>query len=80
MITTGLKQRSINAVEIKIRNGNEIIEFRSKDKIKTSSVRIFILWLIFPSVILILIAIIFKNQTGQLLILLKRQKNSVKVM
>ena len=49
-----------NAVEIKIRNGNEIIEFLvPKDKIKTSSVRIFILWLILPSVILILIAIIF---------------------
>ena len=45
-----------NAVEIKIRNGNEIIEFLvPKDKIKTSSVRIFILWLILPSVILILI-------------------------
>ena len=62
-----------NAVEIKIRNGNEIIEFLvPKDKIKTSSVRIFILWLILPSVILILIAIIFlKNQTRPIINLAK---------
>ena len=62
-----------NAVEIKIRNGNEIIEFLvPKDKIKTSSVRIFILWLILPSVILIFIAIIFlKNQTRPIINLAK---------
>ena len=53
------------AVEVKIKSGNEIINFVfPKDKIATSSVRVFILWLIFPSVILIFIAIIFlKNQT-----------------
>tara|TARA_A100001011_G_scaffold381150_1_gene449324 strand:+ start:406 stop:1722 length:1317 start_codon:yes stop_codon:yes gene_type:complete len=53
------------AVEVQIRTGNEVINFLiPKDKITTSSVRLFILWLIFPSLILILIAIIFlKNQT-----------------
>ena len=69
-----------NAVEIKIRNGNEIIEFLvPKDKIKTSSVRIFILWLILPSVILILIAIIFlKNQTRPIINLAKAAERSGK--
>ena len=46
-----------NAVEIKIRTGKEIITFLApKEKISTSSARIFILWLIFPSLILVLIA------------------------
>ena len=41
-----------NAVEIKIRNENEVIKFLiPKNKIFTSSIRIFVLWLIFPSII-----------------------------
>jgi len=61
------------AVEIKIRTGNQIMYFViPKDKISTSSVRIFILWLTLPSVILILIAIIFlKNQTRPIVNLAK---------
>ena len=61
------------AVEIKIRAGNDVISFLvPKDKIRTSSVRIFILWLILPSIILILIAIVFlKNQTKPLVNLAK---------
>ncbi|MDC0344391.1 ATP-binding protein [Pelagibacteraceae bacterium] len=62
-----------NAVEIKIRTGKEIITFLApKQKISTSSVRIFILWLIFPSLILVLIAIVFlKNQTRPIINLAK---------
>ena len=62
-----------NAVEIKIRNQREILKFLvPKEKIATSSVRLFILWLIFPSLILILIAIIFlKNQTRPIVNLAK---------
>ena len=61
------------AVEIKIRTGNQIMHFIvPKDKISTSSVRIFILWLTLPSIILILIAIIFlKNQTRPIVNLAK---------
>ena len=61
------------AVEIKIKNGNEVINFLlPKNKIRTSSVRIFILWLIVPSIVLILIAIIFlKNQTKPIVNLAK---------
>tara|TARA_Y100001970_G_C14193257_1_gene836606 strand:+ start:764 stop:2080 length:1317 start_codon:yes stop_codon:yes gene_type:complete len=53
------------AVVIKIKNNNKIIEFTvPKDKISTSSFRLFVLWITLPSVILILIAIVFlKNQT-----------------
>ena len=62
-----------NAVEIKIRTKNELIRFLvPKDKIYTSSIRIFILWVTFPSLILILIAIIFlKNQTRPIINLAK---------
>ncbi len=53
------------AIEIKVKAKTETIEFIiPKDKIMTSSFRIFIMWLTLPSLILILIAIIFlKNQT-----------------
>ena len=53
------------AVDLKIKNKNEVIQFIiPKDKISTSSFRLFVLWLIFPSFILILIAIVFlRNQT-----------------
>tara|TARA_B100001741_G_scaffold298981_1_gene285013 strand:+ start:355 stop:1674 length:1320 start_codon:yes stop_codon:yes gene_type:complete len=62
-----------NAVEVRIRNGNEVIKFLiPKDKISTSAVRIFILWLIFPSIILILIAVVFlRNQTKPIVNLAK---------
>ncbi len=53
------------AVEVKIQSKDKVIHFIiPKDKIITSSFRMFVLWLIFPSIILISIAIIFlKNQT-----------------
>ncbi len=54
------------AVEIKIKvSKEEIIEFIiPKEKIITSSFRVFIMWLTLPSIILIFVAIIFlKNQT-----------------
>ena len=53
------------AVVIKIKNNNKIIEFTiPKDKISTSSFRLFVLWITLYSVVLILIAIVFlKNQT-----------------
>jgi len=62
-----------NAVEIKIRNENEVIKFLiPKNKIFTSSIRIFVLWLIFPSIILIFIAVIFlRNQTRPIVNLAK---------
>jgi len=62
-----------NAVEIKIRNNNETMEFLvPKEMISTSSVRLFVLWTTLPSVVLILIALIFlKNQTRPLVKLAK---------
>ena len=49
-----------NAVEIKIKSENEIIEFLiPKDMVATSSVRLFVLWTTLPSIVLIIIAIIF---------------------
>ena len=62
-----------NAVEIKIRDKNEVIEFLvPKDMISTSSVRLFVLWTTLPSIVLILIAIVFlKNQTRPLVRLAK---------
>lgn len=53
------------AVEVQIRNGEEIIKFLfPKEQITTSSVRLFLLWITLPSFVLILIAILFlKNQT-----------------
>ena len=53
------------AVEVQIRNGDEVIKFLfPKEQITTSSVRLFLLWITLPSFVLILIAILFlKNQT-----------------
>jgi two-component system osmolarity sensor histidine kinase EnvZ len=55
----------IDLVDLRIRSNNEIIQiFFPKNKIAPSSVRIFVLWLTLPSILLILIALIFlKNQT-----------------
>ena len=62
-----------NAVEIKIRSGDDVIEFLvPKEMISTSSVRLFVLWTTLPSVVLIIIALIFlKNQTKPLVKLAK---------
>jgi len=62
-----------NAVEIKIKVEKEVIEFLvPKDMISTSSVRLFVLWTTFPSIVLILIALVFlKNQTKPLVRLAK---------
>tara|TARA_B100001093_G_scaffold507729_1_gene568727 strand:- start:2948 stop:3943 length:996 start_codon:yes stop_codon:yes gene_type:complete len=62
-----------NAVEIKIRVENETIEFLvPKEMISASSVRLFVLWTTLPSIVLILIALIFlKNQTKPLVRLAK---------
>ena len=62
-----------NAVEIRIKAENEIIEFLiPKNMVATSSVRLFVLWTTLPSVVLIIIAIIFlKNQTKPLVRLAK---------
>jgi two-component system, OmpR family, osmolarity sensor histidine kinase EnvZ len=62
-----------NAVEIKIRSGNDVIEFLvPKEMASTSSVRLFVLWTTLPSLVLIIIALIFlKNQTKPLVKLAK---------
>jgi two-component system, OmpR family, osmolarity sensor histidine kinase EnvZ len=62
-----------NAVEIKIKLENETIEFLvPKEMISASSVRLFVLWTTLPSIVLILIALIFlKNQTKPLVRLAK---------
>ena len=62
-----------NAVEIKIRSGNDVIEFLvPKEMVSTSSVRLFLLWTTLPSLVLIIIALIFlKNQTKPLVKLAK---------
>ena len=62
-----------NAVEIKIRSGNEVIEFLvPKEMVSSSSVRLFVLWTTLPSLVLIIIALVFlKNQTKPLVKLAK---------
>ena len=63
-----------NAVEIKIKlEKNEVIEFLvPKEMISASSVRLFVLWTTLPSIVLILIALVFlKNQTKPLVRLAK---------
>ena len=62
-----------NAVLIKIRSGKEVIEFLiPKEMVSTSSVRLFVLWTTLPSIVLIIIALIFlKNQTKPLVKLAK---------
>jgi len=61
------------AVEIKIRVESQVIEFLiPKEMISTSSIRLFVLWTTLPSIVLILIALIFlKNQTRPLVRLAK---------
>jgi len=62
-----------NAVEIKIKSKNEMIEFLvPKEMVSASSVRLFVLWTTLPSLVLILIALVFlKNQTKPLVRLAK---------
>jgi two-component system, OmpR family, osmolarity sensor histidine kinase EnvZ len=62
-----------NAVEIKIRTKNEVLEFLvPKKMVSASSVRLFVLWTTLPSLVLILIALVFlKNQTRPLVRLAK---------
>ena len=67
------KKKKKKAVEIKIRTGKDVIHFIvPKDKIATSSIRLFLLWITLPSFFLIFIAIIFlKNQTKPIVNLAK---------
>ena len=62
-----------NAVEIKIRSGEDVIEFLvPKEMVSASSVRLFVLWTTLPSLVLVIIALIFlKNQTKPLVKLAK---------
>ena len=62
-----------NAVEIKIKLENEVIKFLvPKEMVSNSSVRLFVLWTTLPSVVFIIIALIFlKNQTRPLVKLAK---------
>ena len=62
-----------NAVEIKIQSNNEVLDFLvPKEMVSASSVRLFLLWTILPSILLIVIALIFlKNQTKPLVKLAK---------
>tara|TARA_B100001059_G_C17824891_1_gene580725 strand:- start:1163 stop:2479 length:1317 start_codon:yes stop_codon:yes gene_type:complete len=62
-----------NAVEIKINLKNEVLEFLvPKEMVSTSSIRLFVLWTTLPSILLIIIALIFlKNQTKPLVKLAK---------
>ncbi len=62
-----------NAVEIKIKSESEVIEFLvPKEMVSTSSVRLFVLWTTLPSILLIIVALIFlKNQTRPLVKLAK---------
>ncbi len=63
----------LETVEIQIKSENKTIQFFfPKEKIATSSVRLFLLWITLPSIILILIAILFlKNQTRPIVRLAK---------
>ena len=62
-----------NAVEIKIKSGDDVLEFLvPKEMVSPSSVRLFVLWTTLPSILLIVIALIFlKNQTRPLVKLAK---------
>jgi two-component system, OmpR family, osmolarity sensor histidine kinase EnvZ len=62
-----------SAVEIKIKSNNDVLEFLvPKEMISASSIRLFVLWTTLPSIILIIIALIFlKNQTKPLVKLAK---------
>ena len=54
-----------NSVNMKIRNGNDYFEFFiPRERLTSTSVRIFALWITLPAILIIAIAIIFlKNQT-----------------
>jgi len=60
-------------VEIKVRSNDKTIQvFLPRERIAPSSIRIFIFWITFPSILLISIAIIFlKNQTRPIVNLAK---------
>jgi len=62
-----------NAVEIKIKSNDEVFTFLvPKEMVSTSSIRLFVLWTTLPSILLIIIALIFlKNQTKPLVKLAK---------
>jgi two-component system, OmpR family, osmolarity sensor histidine kinase EnvZ len=62
-----------NAVEIKIRSKKNVIEFLvPKEMVSASSIRLFLIWTTLPSILLIIIALIFlKNQTKPLVKLAK---------
>ncbi len=62
-----------NAVEIKIKTEDEILEFLvPKELVATSSIRLFVLWTTLPSIVLVVVALIFlKNQTRPLVKLAK---------
>ena len=62
-----------NAVEIKIRSGSDVIKFLvPKEMVSASSVRLFVLWTTLPSLVLIIIDLIFlKNQTKPMVKLAK---------
>ena len=62
-----------NAVVIKIKSNKEVIEFLvPKEMVSASSIRLFVLWTTLPSILLIIIALIFlKNQTKPLVKLAK---------
>ena len=62
-----------NAVEIRIKVEKEVIGFLvPKEMISPSSVRLFVLWTTLPSIVLVLIALVFlKNQTRPLVRLAK---------
>ena len=66
----------IDLVDLRIQSDDKIIQiYFSKDKIAPSSVRIFVMWLTVPSLLLVLIAIIFlKNQTRPIINLSKADK------
>tara|TARA_Y100000590_G_scaffold229302_1_gene258632 strand:+ start:1465 stop:2784 length:1320 start_codon:yes stop_codon:yes gene_type:complete len=66
----------IDLVDLRIKSDTNIIQiFFSKDKIAPSSVRIFVMWLTLPSLILILVALVFlKNQTRPIVNLSKAAK------
>ena len=62
-----------DVVEVRIRSNNRVIQFFfPREKIATSSIRLFLLWVSVPSFLLIFIAIIFlKNQTRPIVNLAK---------
>tara|TARA_B110000881_G_C18598297_1_gene533131 strand:+ start:69 stop:1388 length:1320 start_codon:yes stop_codon:yes gene_type:complete len=66
------KYKDLTEVRIKSKNNMTIQFLFPKEKIATSSVRLFLLWIIGPSIVLIFIAIIFlKNQTRPIIRLAK---------